>query len=68
MAKISNSRTIQIVKGILDAETKEMSHYKLATDMIREAGIPDLKFDEILAQLSKLKQGLVEGIERKPQK
>ena len=68
MAKISDPRTIQIVKDILDAETEELSQYKLATDMIREAGIPDLKFDEILAQLGKLKQGIIEGREKKPEK
>jgi hypothetical protein len=38
MAKISDLRTVQIIKGILDAETAELSQYKLATDMIREAG------------------------------
>ena len=68
MAKISDPRTVQILKGILDAETEELSQYKLATDMIREAGIPDLKFDEILAQLGKLKQGIIEGREKKPEK
>jgi predicted nucleotidyltransferase len=68
MAKISDQRTIQIVKDILDAETEELSQYKLATDMIRESGIPDLRFDEILAQLAKLKQGIVEGEEKKPEK
>jgi hypothetical protein len=36
--------------------------------MIRESGIPDLRFDEILAQLAKLKQGIVEGEEKKPEK
>jgi predicted nucleotidyltransferase len=68
MAKISDPRTVQIVEGILDAETEELSQYKLATDMIRETGIPDLKFDEILAQLGKLKQGIIEGGEKKPEK
>jgi hypothetical protein len=65
MAKISDPRTIQILKGILDAETEELSQYKLVTDMIREAGIPNLRFDEILTQLGKLKQGIVEGEEKK---
>jgi predicted nucleotidyltransferase len=68
MAKISDQETFQIIKRILDAETEEMGRYKLVRDMIREAGIPDLRFDEILAQLGKLKQGLVEGREKKPEK
>jgi predicted nucleotidyltransferase len=68
MAKISNLRTVQIVKGILDAETEEVSQYKLATDMIREAGMAETKFDEILLQLEKLKQGIVEAGEEKLKK
>ena len=60
MAKISDLRTVQIIKGILDAETEELSQYKLATDMIREAGMAETRFDEILLQLEKLKQGIVE--------
>ena len=65
MAKISDSTTVQIVKGILDAETEELSQYKLATDMIREAGMSETRFDEILLQLEKLKQGIVESGEKK---
>jgi len=64
MAKISDPRTIQIVKGILDAETEEMSQYKLLTDMIRETGMAETRFDKILLQLEKLKQGLIEVGER----
>ena len=60
MAKISDSKTFLIVKEILDAETEEMGEYKLATDMMREAGMSDTRFDEILAQLMKLRQGFVE--------
>src|SRR4030043_505008 len=68
MAKISDPRTIQMVKGILDAETEEMSQYKLVSDMIRETGKADTRFDEILLQLEKLKQGIVEVGEKKPEK
>ena len=64
MAKISDLRTVQIIKGILDAETKELSQYKLATDMIRETGMAEVRFDEILLQLEKLKRGIVEIGER----
>jgi predicted nucleotidyltransferase len=60
MAKISDPETFRIIKGILDAETEEMSRYKLVTDMIRETGMSDTRFDEILLQLEKLKQGIVE--------
>jgi len=65
MARISNPATFRIIKGILDAETEEMGQYKLITDMIRETGISDTRFDEILLQLEKLKQGIVEVGEKK---
>ena len=65
MAKISDPKTILIVKGILDAETEEMNQYKLVIDMIRETGMSDKRFDEILLQLEKLKQGFVEVGEKK---
>jgi predicted nucleotidyltransferase len=68
MAKISDLRTVQIIKGILDAETEEMGRYRLVRDMIREAGVSDLRFDEMLAQLGRLKQGFVEGGEKKTEK
>ena len=66
MANISDPRTIQIVKEILDAETEEMSQYKLISDMIREAGMSDTRFDGILAQLKKLREGFIE-VGGKPQ-
>jgi hypothetical protein len=68
MAKISDPRTMQIVKGILDAETEELSQYKLVTDMIREASMAETRFDEILLRLEKLKQGIVEVGEKKLEK
>ncbi len=68
MARISDPKTFLIVKGILDAETGERSQYKLATDMIREAGMAETKFNEILLQLEKLKQGIVEAEEEKLKK
>jgi hypothetical protein len=45
---------------ILDAETEELSQYKLLTNMIRETGMAETRFDEILAQLMKLRQGFGE--------
>ena len=68
MARISNPATFRIIKGILDAETEEKGQYKLITDMIRETGISDTRFDEILLQLEKLKIGIVEGGEKNPEK
>ena len=65
MTKISNPETFRTIKGILDAETEEMSRYKLVTDMIRETGMSDTRFDEILLQLEKLKQGIVGVREKK---
>jgi hypothetical protein len=60
MRKICDPETFRMIKEILDTETEEMSRYKLVTDMIRETGLPDTRFDEILAQLTKLRQGFVE--------
>ena len=60
MAKISDSKTFLIVKEILDNETKETSQYRLISDMMREAGMSDTRFDGILAQLMKLREGFVE--------
>ena len=64
MARISAPKTFLIVKEILDDETKEMSHSKLSSDMMREAGISDIRFDGILAQLTKLREGFVEVQEK----
>ena len=60
MARISDSKTFLIVKEILDDETKEMSQYKLISDMMREAGMSDTRFDGTQAQLTKLREGFVE--------
>ena len=60
MAKISDPKTFLIVKEILDAEIEEMSQYKLISDMMREAGMSDIRFDRILDQLTKLREGFVE--------
>jgi len=60
MAKISDPKTFLIVKEILDAETKEMSQYRLISDMMREAGMSDTRFDGILDQLTKLREGVIE--------
>src|SRR4030065_227594 len=48
MVKISDPETSRTIKGILDAETEEMSQYKLVTDMMRKTSMSDTRFDEIL--------------------
>jgi predicted nucleotidyltransferase len=60
MARITDPRTFLIVKEILDNDTKETSQYRLISDMMREAGMSDTRFDGILAQLTKLREGFVE--------
>ena len=64
MAKISDTKTFLIVKSILDDEIDDLGQYKLVTDMIRESGIPEARFDEILFRLEKLRQGIVEVAEK----
>lgn len=61
MAKITDPNTLSAVRNILDGETEERSQFKLVTDMI--TGTPTLldKFDDILFQVKKLRQGLVEA-------
>ena len=63
-AKISGPETFQINKEILDAETGELSQYKLVADMIRETGIADTRFDETLVKLMKLRQEFVDTGEK----
>jgi predicted nucleotidyltransferase len=60
LGKMSDPETFRMIKGILDAETEEMGQYKLLSDMMREAGMSDARFDETLAQLTKLRQGFLE--------
>ncbi len=61
MAKICDSKTFPMLKEILDAETEEMSQYKLVADMMMETGLSHTKFDEILLQLERLKKGILES-------
>jgi predicted nucleotidyltransferase len=60
MAKMSDPQTLRNIISILDAETGDQIHYRLVRDMIRETGRPETKFDEILRQLEKLRQGILE--------
>lgn len=61
LAMMADPYTLDTVRTILGEETGQRSHYKLITDMIRGRLASDLKFDEILSQLEKLRQGLVDA-------
>lgn len=60
MAKISDLETLQTVKTILLNETGNQSRYRLVEDMIRGTFAFGEKFEEILQQVEKLKQGFFE--------
>jgi len=60
MAKIADLDTAERITSILDEETKEKSKYRLVTDMLKNLLRDDKKFDEILNQLLKLKEGFCE--------
>jgi len=47
IAKLSDTQTFRIIKSILDAEIEDLSQYKLVSDMMRESGIPEARFDKI---------------------
>lgn len=65
MAKIAEEDTIEAVKEILDKETDEHSQYRLISDMLKGNLTVDVKFDDILQQAEKLRQGVVEGVKGK---
>ena len=61
MAKIAEPETLNAIRAILDKETGEQTQYRLVTDMIRGNLTSDVKFDEMLQQVEKLRQGVGEG-------
>lgn len=61
MAMMADPYTLNTVRTILSEEIGQRSQYRLITDMIRGTVASDTKFDEILSQLEKLRQGLVEA-------
>lgn len=65
MAKIANLDTVNEVKSILDRETGEQSRYRLVTDMLKGNLVSGEKFDRILHQVEKLKEGFLEVAEKK---
>jgi predicted nucleotidyltransferase len=58
MARIADRETLDSVRSILDSETGEQSQYKLVTDMLKGSMSYENRFDEILLQVEKLKNGI----------
>lgn len=58
MAKIADTITAEAVKAILTDETGDQSRYRLVGDMVSAYGFRD-RFDEILRQVEKLKEGFL---------
>ena len=62
MANIADTKTLDVIKTILDEETVEQSKYRLIIDMIRGSLNYEGQFDEVLLQVQKLKKGIEEGM------
>jgi hypothetical protein len=62
MARIVSPGTRQLILSILDEETGGESKQKLAIHMAREMDFLDTELQVILAKLTKLKQGFIEGL------
>ena len=60
MARIADPDTLRTVKTILDSETGERPRYRLVADMIRSSLMFDANFEQVLLQVEKLRQGIVE--------
>jgi len=60
MAIMAELFTLDTIRTILDAETGQLSQYRLVTDMIKSRFDFDAEFDEILPLIEKLRQGLVD--------
>jgi len=61
MARIAATDTLRTVKTILDSETGERPRYRLVTDMIRSSLMFDANFEQVLLEVEKLRQGIVES-------
>lgn len=59
MGAMATGTTVKEVRTILEAECGGNQRYRLVQDMIRESRLSD-RFDEVLAKLEKLHQGLIE--------
>jgi predicted nucleotidyltransferase len=60
MAIMAEPFTLDTIRTILEAETGQLSQYRLVTDMIKSRFDFDPEFDEILPLIEKLRQGLVD--------
>lgn len=60
MAKIADTETIRVVKSILNRETGEQIRYRLVVDMLKGAFMSGDKFEVILREVEKLKEGFLE--------
>jgi hypothetical protein len=58
MAKIADQYTLEKVKEILDNETGEHSKFRLVQAMISGSLDRAAKFEDILSQLNRLKEGI----------
>ncbi|MFH1703145.1 MAG: nucleotidyl transferase AbiEii/AbiGii toxin family protein [Nitrospirota bacterium] len=61
MARIADPDTLRTVRTILNSETGEQLQYRLVTDMIRSSLMFDANFEQVLLQVEKLRQGIVES-------
>jgi len=58
IAAMAGPKTIKVIQSILQEENREGSRLRLAVDMAREMGDPEVELGTIVAKLSKLEQGL----------
>jgi predicted nucleotidyltransferase len=62
MATMAEPGTLKIVRTILDQELRTSTPYRLVTDMIQTGYGFKRRFDEVLRQVEKLRQGLAEKL------
>ncbi len=60
MAQIAEPGTLKIIRAILDQEVRTDTPYRLATDMLQAGFAFERRFEEVLRQIEKLRQGLSE--------
>ncbi len=65
MAKIADPQTINAVKEILAKKTAEQSRHRLVADMLKGSFMPGERFEGILHQVEKLKEGFWEAAEER---
>jgi predicted nucleotidyltransferase len=60
MAMMADPDTLGTVRAILDEETAEHSRYRLVTDMVRSTPDSNDRFEKVVLQVAKLRQGFNE--------